>query len=241
MNNDKNAFTTYLNEIGKEKILTPEEEKELADRIKNGDSKALEKLTQANLTFVVSVAKQYKDRGLDMEDLVSEGNIGMMKAAAHFQGDKGKRFVSYAAPYIRSAIEEAINQQSLLYRIPSDSTNAARDKRIGKPLSIDAPVGGSQDLSLGRVIPDSNAPDPDDVLNKQLIVEQLDPLIAQLKGRERQVLLRYYGVGVEQKNMAEIATEMGLKRERVRQIRDKAVRKIAKMTKDSQLKSYLRK
>ena len=120
MDKDKNSLSTYLNEIGKEKHLTAEEERELAERIHKGDSRAIDKLTQANLTFVVSMARQYKDRGLAMEDLVSEGNIGMLQAATRFDGREGKRFVTFAAPYIREAIEKAIDQQSLLYRGPSD-------------------------------------------------------------------------------------------------------------------------
>lgn len=239
MGKDKNSLSTYLNEIGKEKHLTAEEERELAERIHKGDSRAIDKLTQANLTFVVSMARQYKDRGLAMEDLVSEGNIGMLQAATRFDGREGKRFVTFAAPYIREAIEKAIDQQSLLYRVPKDVMDAARARQIGRPLSIDAPVGGSAELSLGRVIPDKNASHPDENLYDGLLKDELVKLLDQLDSREREVVQRFYGLGVASLTMAEIGKELGLKRERVRQIRDKAVRHICRLTHNSGLKTYL--
>lgn len=239
MDKDKNSLSTYLNEIGKEKHLTAEEERELAERIHKGDSRAIDKLTQANLTFVVSMARQYKDRGLAMEDLVSEGNIGMLQAATRFDGREGKRFVAFAAPYIREAIEKAIDQQSLLYRVPKDVMDAARARQIGRPLSIDAPVGGSAELSLGRVIPDKNVSHPDENLYDGLLKDELVKLLDQLDSREREVVQRFYGLGVASLTMAEIGKELGLKRERVRQIRDKAVRHICRLTHNSGLKTYL--
>lgn len=239
MDKDKNSLSTYLNEIGKEKHLTAEEERELAERIHKGDSRAIDKLTQANLTFVVSMARQYKDRGLAMEDLVSEGNIGMLQAATRFDGREGKRFVTFAAPYIREAIEKAIDQQSLLYRVPKDVMDAARARQIGRPLSIDAPVGGSAELSLGRVIPDKNASHPDENLYDGLLKDELVKLLDQLDSREREVVQHFYGLGVASLTMAEIGKELGLKRERVRQIRDKAVRHICRLTHNSGLKTYL--
>lgn len=239
MDKDKNSLSTYLNEIGKEKHLTAEEERELAERIHKGDSRAIDKLTQANLTFVVSMARQYKDRGLAMEDLVSEGNIGMLQAATRFDGREGKRFVTFAAPYIREAIEKAIDQQSLLYRVPKDVMDAARARQIGRPLSIDAPVDGSAELSLGRVIPDKNASNPDENLYDGLLKDELVKLLDQLDSREREVVQRFYGLGVASLTMAEIGKELGLKRERVRQIRDKAVRHICRLTHNSGLKTYL--
>ena len=241
MNTDKNSFTTYLNEIGKTKQLTDEQENQLAQRIAQGDAKAIDELTSANLTYVVSLASQYKGRGLDLDDLVSEGNMGMLKAATRFKADKKKRFVTFAAPYIREAIEQAIEQQAGLYRVPRDVMDAAREKRISRPLSMDAPVGGSVELSLARVIADKDAPDPEEVLNRQLLDSALRPLLGQLTARERQVLQRFYGLGVEHKTLAEIGQEMGLKRERVRQIRDKAVRHICRITDNAQLKAYLNK
>lgn len=241
MSNDKNSLSTYLEEIGKEKHLTPEEERQLAARIQKGDGRAVDRLTQANLTFVVSIAKQYKDRGLAMEDLVSEGNIGMLQAATRFDGREDKRFVTFAAPYIRESIEKAIEQQSLLYRVPKNVMDAARARQVGRPLSIDAPVGGSAELSLGRVIPDKNASHPDDNLYDTLLKDELVRLLDQLDSREREVIQRFYGLGVANLTMAEIGKVLGLKRERVRQIRDKAVRHICRLTHDTGLKSYLQK
>ena len=174
-----------------------------------------------------------------MEDLVSEGNIGMLQAATRFDGREGKRFVTFAAPYIREAIEKAIDQQSLLYRVPKDVMDAARARQIGCPLSIDAPVGGSAELSLGRVIPDKNASHPDENLYDGLLKDELVKLLDQLDSREREVVQRFYGLGVASLTMAEIGKELGLKRERVRQIRDKAVRHICRLTHNSGLKTYL--
>ena len=240
MDKDKNSLNTYLNEIGREKHLTDREEKELAARIKTGDSRAVDRLTSANLTFVVSVANHYKGRGLDLEDLISEGNIGMLRAALKYDADMDKRFVTFAAPYIREAIEQAIEQQAGLYRVPRDVKNVALEKRRSRSLSIDAPVGGSTELSLGRVIPDQDAPNPDRMLEDGLLLKELNGLVARLDDRERMVISRFYGIGDTHLTMAEIAQQTGLKRERVRQIRDKAIRKICRMTKSTDLKNFLR-
>lgn len=240
MNKENNALNTYLNEIGSKKLLSDKEEAELAQRILNGDEKALNKLMSANLTFVVSLATQYKNRGLDIEDLISEGNIGMLKAAKKFNPGHGHRFVTFAAPYIREAIEKAIEQQVGLYRVPRNMKDEALEKKRSRALSIDAPVGGSTELSLGRVIPNKDAPDPDQLLQKQNIERELADIVRQLPVREQQVVQYFYGIGVETKTMAEIAQNMGLKRERVRQIRDKAVRQLLKQTHSAYLKNYLR-
>ncbi len=240
MNKENNALNAYLNEIGSKKLLSDKEEAELAQRILNGDEKALNKLMSANLTFVVSLATQYKNRGLDIEDLISEGNIGMLKAAKRFHPEHGHRFVTFAAPYIREAIEKAIEQQVGLYRVPRNMKDEALEKKRSRALSIDAPVGGSTELSLGRVIPNKDAPDPDQLLQKQNIERELADIVRQLPVREQQVVQYFYGIGVETKTMAEIAQNMGLKRERVRQIRDKAVRQLLKQTHSAYLKNYLR-
>lgn len=194
----------------------------------------------ANLTFVVSLATQYKNRGLDIEDLISEGNIGMLKAAKKFHPEHGHRFVTFATPYIREAIEKAIEQQVGLYRVPRNMKDEALEKKRSRALSIDAPVGGSTELSLGRVIPNKDAPDPDQLLQKQNIERELADIVRQLPVREQQVVQYFYGIGVETKTMAEIAQNMGLKRRRVRQIRDKAVRQLLKQTHSAYLKNYLR-
>ena len=240
MDKDKNSLNTYLNEIGSKKLLSDKEEADLATRIQAGDQKALNKLMSHNLTFVVSVANQYKDRGLDLEDLISEGNVGMLRAAKKFDGTQGKRFVAFAAPYIRDAIEKAIEQQAGLYHVPRDAKNTSLEKKRSRPLSIDAPIGGSPELSLGRVIPDTTAPDPEKVLQKDIIEKELQSLVRKLPQREQHVIQRFYGIGVDALSMAEIGQEMGLKRERVRQIRDHAVRHILKETNNDSLKDFLR-
>lgn len=238
--NDNNSLNTYLGEIGSRKVLSDKEEAGLAARIQAGDSKALDTLMSHNLTYVVKVAGQYKNRGLALEDLVSEGNIGMLKAARKFDGSQGKRFVTFAAPYVRDAIEKAIEQQAGLYRVPRDASNTALEKKRAHALSIDAPVGGSPELSLGRVIPDADAPDPEKELQKDIVEKELKDIVSKLPAREQQVIQRFYGIGVGTMTMAEIGQEMGLKRERVRQIRDHAVRHILKATTSASLKDFLK-
>lgn len=240
MKDDKNSLNTYLDEIGSKKLLSDKEEAELATKIQAGSQRALDKLMSHNLTYVVSVANQYKNRGLDLEDLISEGNIGMLRAAKKFDGSQGKRFVTFAAPYIRDAIEKAIEQQSGLYHVPRDAANSALEKRRSRALSIDAPIGGSPELSLGRVIPDADAPDPERVLQKGIVEKELKSLVRNLPTREQHVIQRFYGIGVDTMTMAEIAQEMGLKRERVRQIRNHAVRHILKETSNESLKDFLK-
>lgn len=240
MNNEKKALNAYLGEISSKQLLSDAEEASLASRIQKGDGRALDKLMAHNLTYVVSVARQYKNSGLELEDLISEGNIGMLRAAKKFDGSQGKRFVVFAAPYIRDAMEKAIGQHAGLYRVPRDSANPPLDKRRSHALSIDAPVGGSPELSLGRIIPDADAPDPEQVLQKGILEDELKSLVATLAPREQHVVERFYGIGVDAMTMAEIGQEMGLTRERVRQIRNRAVRRILKNAHGDDLKELLR-
>ena len=240
MEKENKALNAYMKEISDTKLLSDKEEAELARRIQAGDSRAMDKLLKANLTFVVSLANQYRKRGLAIEDLISEGNIGMLKAAGKFSPDVHKRFVTFAAPYIREAIEKAIEQQANLYRVPRDVNDVALEKKRSHVLSIDAPVGGSPEQSLGRVIPNRDAPDPDQVLQRDNIEKELGQSVRMLAPREQQVVQRFYGIGVETRTMAEIGQEMGLKRERVRQIRDKAVRQLLRMPGNAHLKTYLK-
>ena len=150
------ALNRYLDEIGKEELLSNEEERQLAQRIAKGDNRALQKLIEANLKFVVTVARQYKGRGVAMEDLVSEGNIGLMKAAAKFDATKGVRFVNYAVVHIRQAIEKAIDQQAGLYQVPKDvKHDLARQQSI--PVSVDAPLGHRTNMSLLSVLVNKDA------------------------------------------------------------------------------------
>lgn len=240
MNKEKDSINRYLNDIGHHNLLSNEEELQLADRIQAGESQAIEELTSANLTYVITLANQYVKRGLALEDLISEGNIGMLQAATKFSRDAGKRFVAFAAPYIRDAMEQAIEQQAGLYRVPRNADNNKLEKKRSKALSIDEPLCGSHELSLGHVIPDRNATVPDEDLEKDMLLGELTELIADLDQREQQVIRALYGIGTEAKTMLETGMAMGLKRERVRQIRNKAIRKICRLTKSSDLKDYLK-
>ena len=222
----------YIEEIVQEQLLSNEEEQALAAKIKLGDAKALEKLTKANLKFVVSLAHHYKNQGLGEDDLVSEGNIGMMHAAQKFDGTKGIRFVSYAAPYIRKAMEEAIKEQTALYKLPKDEKSKFERKRT-HAISIDQPipVGSSNNFTLQHVLENENAPQADEHLNKELLNFEIQKGLNELNEREKRIIIAIYGLNGTHYTMAEIAENMGLKRERVRQIRNKALRKLHKKMK----------
>ncbi len=224
---EDSALNRYLDEIGKEQLLTNEEERQLAERIAKGDERALSKLIEANLKFVVTVARQYKGRGVAMEDLVSEGNIGLMKAAAKFDASKGVRFVNYAVVHIRQAIEKAIDQQGGLYQIPKDvKQDLARQQSI--PLSVDAPLGHRTNMSLLSVLVNKDAPLADERVHSEAIEDAIEYALGTLNERERRVVNAFFGIDQEHETMAEIAEDMELKRERVRQIRDISVRKLRK-------------
>lgn len=224
---EDSALNRYLDEIGKEQLLTNEEERQLAERIAKGDSRALSKLVEANLKFVVTVARQYKGKGVAMEDLVSEGNIGLMKAAAKFDASKGVRFVNYAVVHIRQAIEKAIDQQGGLYQVPKDvKQDLARQQSI--PLSVDAPLGHRTNMSLLSVLVNKDAPLADERVHSEAIEDAIEYALGTLDERERRVVNAFFGIDQEHETMAEIAEDMDLKRERVRQIRDKSVRKLRK-------------
>ena len=222
----------YIEEIVQEQLLSNEEEQALAAKIKLGDAKALEKLTKANLKFVVSLAHHYKNQGLGEDDLVSEGNIGMMHAAQKFDGTKGIRFVSYAAPYIRKAMEEAIKEQTALYKLPKDEKSKFERKRT-HAISIDQPipVGSSNNFTLQHVLENEDAPQADEHLNKELLNFEIQKGLNELNEREKRIIIAIYGLNGTHYTIAEIAENMGLKRERVRQIRNKALRKLHKKMK----------
>ena len=224
---EDSALNRYLDEIGKEQLLTDDEECQLAERIAKGDDRALSKLIEANLKFVVTVARQYKGRGVAMEDLVSEGNIGLMKAAAKFDASKGVRFVNYAVVHIRQAIEKAIDQQAGLYQVPKDvRQDLARQQSI--PVSVDAPLGHRTNMSLLSVLVNKDAPLADERVHSEAIEDAIEYALGTLDDRERRVVNAFFGINQEHETMAEIAEDMELKRERVRQIRDKSVRKLRK-------------
>ena len=224
---EDSALNRYLDEIGKEQLLTNDEERQLSERIAKGDERALSKLIEANLKFVVTVARQYKGKGIAMEDLVSEGNIGLMKAAAKFDASKGVRFVNYAVVHIRQAIEKAIDQQGGLYQIPKDvKQDLVRQQSI--PLSVDAPLGHRTNMSLLSVLVNKDAPLADERVHSEAIEDAIEYALGTLNERERRVVNAFFGIDQEHETMAEIAEDMDLKRERVRQIRDISVRKLRK-------------
>ena len=218
---EESGLNRYLDEIGRESLLSADEERDLAIKIQQGDSKALNRLVEANLRFVVSIASQYKGKGLQMDDLVSEGNIGLMKAATRFNPDKGARFVSYAVVHVRQQIEKALDQQ----------TEPPRGLKQ-KATSVDAPLGHRTNMSLLSVLVNQDAPFADERVHSEAIEEAVEFALGSLDQRESRVVNAFFGIDQEHETMAEIAEDMDLKRERVRQIRDKAVKKLRKAYKN---------
>lgn len=225
---EDSGLNKYLDEIGRESLLSAEEERELSERILQGDKRAMNKLVEANLRFVVAIASQYKGRGLQMEDLVSEGNFGLMKAAAKFDASKGTRFVNYAVVHIRRFIEKAIDQQAGLYQVPKDVKDEVVARQQSHALSVDAPLGYRTNMSLLSVLINQDAPLADERVHSEAIEDAIEFALGTLDERESRVVNAFFGITQEHETMAEIAEDMDLKRERIRQIRDKAVRKLRK-------------
>ena len=231
----KDAINAYIKDIAQVSLLSDEEERTLATKIHQGDSDALNQLVSANLKFVVSLAKQYTGQGLGLDDLISEGNLGLMRAAKHFKPEYNKRFVVFAAPTVRQYIEKAIGQQTSLYAVPKNEASAAEVRR-SKAVSVDAPIpaGSQNNYNLLHIIENADAEVADKKVEYADMTARLEKVIGILSDREQQVIGLLYGIGQERHTMAEAALLMGLKRERVRQVRDQALRKInkAKMTID---------
>ena len=221
-----NGLNNYLDEIGQEKLLTDEQERELSERIKQGDQRALGRLVQANLRFVVKMASLYRGQGLQLDDLISEGNLGLMTAAAKFDASRGTRFVVFAAPYVRRQMERAIEEQNGIYKVPKDADKLA--KHQGKAMSVDAPLGGRTNLSLLSVLVNQDSPQADERVYSEAIERAVELALMSLSEREMQVINRFFGLDREHETMAEIAEDMNLKRERVRQIRNRAIRRLKK-------------
>lgn len=221
-----NGLNNYLDEIGQEKLLTDEQERELSERIKQGDQRALGRLVQANLRFVVKMASLYRGQGLQLDDLISEGNLGLMTAAAKFDASRGTRFVVFAAPYVRRQMERAIEEQNGIYKVPKDADKLA--KHQGKALSVDAPLGGRTNLSLLSVLVNQDSPQADERVYSEAIERAVELALMSLSEREMQVINRFFGLDREHETMAEIAEDLNLKRERVRQIRNRAIRRLKK-------------
>ena len=229
---EDSALNRYLDEIGNEALLTDEEERQLSEKIRQGDERALARLVEANLRFVVTIARQYKGRGVDMEDLVSEGNFGLMKAASRFDASKGVRFVNYAVVHVRKQIEKAIEQQAGLYQVPKDVKDEVVARQQSMPLSVDAPIGHRTNMNLLSVLINQDAPLADERVHSEAVEAAIEFALGTLDQRESRVVNAFFGINQEHETMAEIAEDMDLKRERIRQIRDKAVRKLRKAYKN---------
>lgn len=218
---EENKLNVYLDEIGHTPLLTEEQEQQLSARIQRGDGRALNKLVEANLRLVVAIARQYQGKGLVMDDLVSEGNIGLLKAAAKYDATRGLRFAGYAVVFVRRQIERALKMESGERRVESSGE--------GRTRSVDAPLGAKPNVNLLSVLVDENAPHTDERVHSANVEEAVERALGVLNERELCVVSAYFGIGQEHLTMQEIADDMGLRRERVRQIRNRAVRRLRKV------------
>ncbi len=276
---DDESLDLYLKEIGDTELLTPEDEEELARRIRDGDEKALETMIHANLRFVVVVAKQYQNQGLALSDLISEGNIGLMKAARRFDEKKGFKFISYAVWWIRQAILHALAEQARLIRLPVNKIEELRriersikkreaemaqageapgnggdegeERSYGKgrhsalpewastPLSLDAPVGDQDAYTLMDRLRDQDSKMPDEALQEELLRTEVRRAVSNLTDRESEVLNLYFGLNSDRSyTLEEIGVRFGLTRERIRQIKQKAINKLRHTRHGSRLAAY---
>jgi RNA polymerase primary sigma factor len=275
-NRESASLDKYLQEIGREELITVEEEVELAQRIRAGDRLALEKLTRANLRFVVSVAKQYQNQGLSLPDLINEGNLGLIKAAEKFDETRGFKFISYAVWWIRQSILQALAEQSRIVRLPLNQVGSLNKinkafskfeqenerkpspeelsevldipvdkiadtmKVSGRHISVDAPFVEGEDNSLLDVMINDDSPNADRTLINESLSKEIERvLIFTLSDRERDIVKKFFGLGVAEMTLEEIGDEFGLTRERVRQIKEKAIRKLRPNSKSKLLKSFL--
>ena len=271
---DSKALDRYLQEIGREDLISVQDEVDLARRIREGDQKALDKLVRANLRFVVSVAKQYQNQGLSLPDLINEGNLGLIRAAQRFDETRGFKFISYAVWWVRQSILQALAEQSRIVRLPLNRVgslnkiNKERSKfeqefeRIpsaeelaerldipadqvadtmkvsGRHISVDAPFADGDENSLLDVLINDDTPTPDRVLNQESLSKEVDRALQQLDERERNIVKMFFGIGGQEMTLEEIGAKYDLTRERVRQIKEKAIRRL-KSQKSRLLKSYL--
>ena len=224
------SLNLYLDEIGREQLLTADEERALSERIKAGDSRALQRLVEANLRFVVKIATQYRGQGLSLDDLISEGNIGLMKAAAKFDASHGTPFVNYAVVQIRQEIERAIGKET--GKQGGREADSLGSKTTRRPMSVDAPMNGRTNMSLLSVLVNPNSPSADGRVYSEAMENAIEFALLSLTERERQVVGAFFGLDREHETLAEIAEDMQLKRERVRQIRNRAIRRLRKSYKN---------
>lgn len=270
------SLERYLQEIGEVELLDPEREIELARRIKEGDNEALEKLTKANLRFVVSVAKQYQNQGLSLGDLINEGNMGLIKAANRFDETRGFKFISYAVWWIRQSILQALAEQSRVVRLPLNRVGALNKigkafsnleqeferepspeeiaeqldmttfevtdtlKMSGRHLSMDAPFNQGEDNRLLDILHNDRAPSPDHILMEESLKREVERALQTLSRREAEVVRLYFGLNREHPlTLEEIGEKFNLTRERVRQIKEKAIRRLRHTSRSKSLRSYL--
>lgn len=275
-NRDTASLDRYLSEIGREELITAEEEVQLAQKIKTGDQKALEKLAKANLRFVVSVAKQYQNQGLSLPDLINEGNLGLIKAAQRFDETRGFKFISYAVWWIRQSILQALAEQSRIIRLPlnqvgsinkiskeisrleqmyerqpssdeiADALDVPEEKisdalRINmRHFSVDAPIVPGEEVSFLDVYSNNDTPNTDSGLIHESLSKEIERSLATLTERERDILKDYFGIGISHGlTLDEIGAKFDLTRERVRQIKEKAIRRLKHTSRSKLLKSYL--
>ena len=274
-NRESASLDKYLQEIGREDLISVEEEVELAQKIKQGDQAALEKLTRANLRFVVSVAKQYQNQGLSLPDLINEGNLGLIKAAEKFDETRGFKFISYAVWWIRQSILQALAEQRRIVRLPlnqvgslnkinkalgrfeqenerqpstdelAEMIDIPRDKiadtlRVsGRHVSVDAPFVEGEDNSLLDVLPNDDSPSADRGLTNESLSTEIERSLQILTTREREIIKSFFGIGCQEMTLEEIGERLDLTRERVRQIKEKAIRKLKKPAASKLLKTYL--
>lgn len=275
-NRESASLDRYLQEIGREELISIEEEVELAQAIRRGDRRALDKLTRANLRFVVSVAKQYQNQGLSLPDLINEGNLGLIKAAEKFDETRGFKFISYAVWWIRQSILQALAEQSRIVRLPLNQVGTLNKiqkalakfeqenerrpspaelaeildideqkiadtlKVSGRHISVDAPFQEGEDNSLIDVLTNDDTPSTDRGLLHESLSQEIDRFLCQLTEREAEIVKCFFGIGVPQAmTLEEIGEKFGLTRERVRQIKEKSIRKLRTAADCDPLKAYL--
>jgi len=277
-NRESASLDKYLQEIGREDLITVEEEVELAGKIRKGGAegrRALEKLTRANLRFVVSVAKQYQNQGLSLPDLINEGNLGLIKAAEKFDETRGFKFISYAVWWIRQSILQALAEQSRIVRLPLNQVGSLNKiskafskfeqenerrpspeeladelaipvdkiadtmKVSGRHISVDAPFVEGEDNSLLDVLINDDSPMADRSLVNESLAKEIDRALDTLSQREKEIIQMFFGIGDSEKTLEEIGDRFNLTRERVRQIKEKAIRRLRTSNRSKLLKSYL--
>jgi RNA polymerase primary sigma factor len=275
-NRETASLDKYLQDIGKEELITADEEVQLAQKVKQGDQKALEKLVKANLRFVVSVAKQYQNQGLSLPDLINEGNLGLIKAAKRFDETRGFKFISYAVWWIRQSILQALAEQSRIIRLPLNQVGSlnkikkatskleqeferapsaeeiaekleipdykidAAKKITTRYISMDAPLTQDDETKFLDVFVSDDTPNTDDILMKESLAREIQRSLATLTKKERDVINLYYGIGMPHGlTLEEIGAKFDLTRERVRQIKEKAIRRLKHTSRSKLLKAYL--